>query len=96
MSGLRIKHETHTTAHGDKCVIAARALAQAADQALEAGQYSWTGVARPTLQGALEQLERARTYLTEAMVLVGKQEVAVEAPPAPVASSPGQWPVASS
>jgi hypothetical protein len=79
-------------------MVAARALAMAAGEAIEAGQYEWTAIARPTIKQARKTIERALVHLEEAEKLAGMTEAGPVAPEAPLAnpvSSPGKWPLTS-
>ena len=68
-SGAR-PHESNTSGHQASCQAAARALLAAADYALEAQGYTWTPLARGTIEQALARLDLARELLVEARSLV--------------------------
>lgn len=89
-----MKHEHHTKEHHALCIKTAKQLIQAAHKMLEASQYEWTTVARPTLIEALAEIALARENVGLALEKVEKKELGpIDMPPI---SSPGSWPVSSS
>lgn len=95
-----MKHEHHTTEHQKACVFAARSLLEAAGKVLEASQYEWTAVIRPTLAEAETEISRALSQISQAKGKAEKKEADIAAAPGDGATAPAgvssgvqEWPI---